>query len=245
MNRILKCIRKNPTLAGPTHLGQRRHSPWEETPRARGANQGDSAQHPGQVGKPPRSRGKPSQPDKTIIHYTETISTGDFATPHIHRRHRRNRTYPAPGSSNPDRKAWKRLCPSTHRSAIRGLNPRSQAHFPRQPRDFTSATKNGLRDQKGGSDPALFLLPTTCKRPTDKASSMATSDIYTRRFRYSTHSTNTLTIGNKVFRSWPGQETRLAYRRRSPWSPNVIQPAFRRSHVVRMDSLSARSSEIS
>ena len=98
-------------------------------------------------------------------------------------------------------KSNKQLCPSTHRPAIPSTNSRYQAHFPRQPKDFTSTTKNGLRDQKGGITPALFLLPTTCKRPTDKASSMATSDRYTRRFGYSTHATNTLTTGAKVFSS--------------------------------------------
>ena len=35
----------------------------------------------------------------------------------------------------------KQLCPGTHRPAIRGINSRSRAHFPRQPRDFTAATK--------------------------------------------------------------------------------------------------------
>ena len=50
----------------------------------------------------------------------------------------------------------KQLCPGTHRSAIQGINPRSRAHFPRQPKDFTSATKKGLRAQKGRIIPALF-----------------------------------------------------------------------------------------
>ena len=132
--------------------------------------------------------------------------------------------------------------PSTHRSAIRGLNPRSRAHFPRQPRIYRQTTKNGLRDQKGGITPALFLLPTTCKRPTDKASSMETSDRYTRRFGYSTHSTTPLTTGAKVFRSWLGQETRLGVPPETITVNKRIKPVSRRTRAVRRNSLSHKSS---
>ena len=78
--------------------------------------------------------------------------------------------------------------PWPHRTAIQGINSRSRAHFPRQPKDFTSATKNRLRGQKGGSDPAL---------------------LYCHNIQDSAHSTTPLTTGTKVFISWPGQETSL------------------------------------
>ena len=64
---------------------------------------------------------------------------------------------------------------------------------------YTSYKKQAQRP-KGRDHSRPFLLPTTCKMPT------ATSDIYTRRFRYSTHSTNSLTTGPKVFSIVPNGE---------------------------------------
>ena len=70
-------------------------------------------------------------------------------TPHIHRRHQRDQKYPTPRSSDIDQKAWKRLCPKENRPAIRGLNPRSQAHFPRQPKDLYTGNKKRAQRPKG------------------------------------------------------------------------------------------------
>ena len=44
-------------------------------------------------------------------------------------------------------KATKGQSPGTHRSAIRGTNPRSQAYFPDRLSNFTPSTQNGPRAQ--------------------------------------------------------------------------------------------------
>ena len=130
----------------------------EKPPRSRGKRSG--ATFTGTpAGKPPHSRGKPSQPNLNYhTPHASRFNPSDSATPHIHRRHQRNRKYPAPRSSDLDQTVWKRLCPSTHRSAIRGINSRSRARFPRQPRDFTSATKKRPQSLKGQEESCLFLL---------------------------------------------------------------------------------------
>ena len=90
---------------------------------------------------------------------------------------------------------------------------------------YTGNTKRPQRP-KGRDYYRPFFVATTCKMPTEKASSTATSDIYTRRFRYSTHATNTLTTGAKVFSSDLGQGRKpaQAYRRRSTRSTTASNP---------------------
>ena len=51
--------------------------------------------------------------------------------------------------------------PGTHRPAIQGINSRSRAHSPRKPRDFTSATKHGLRGRFACIYPTPDMSSTT------------------------------------------------------------------------------------
>ena len=53
----------------------------------------------------------------------------------------------------------KQPCPGTHRSAIRGTNPRSRAHFSRQPRDLSIGDKKRPQRPKGRDYSRPFLLP--------------------------------------------------------------------------------------
>ena len=66
---------------------------------------------------------------------------------------------------------------------------------------------------KGGNNPALFCCPSTSKPPTEKASSMATSDIYT----YPTTVTAIAAIRARVP---PGTRTGKPRRRNKPHSPS-------------------------